>query len=209
MLKLYFIRHGETLSNTWHTFQGWSDTPLTQKGVAQGKALGKGLQDTSFIKIYTSTSERAYDTACYAKGNRNIPMIMCKGLKEMNFGLLETKSNTFEGCETYQERILYPYDEYEGENIDDVCERMGKTLCSIVNENKENNGNIMCVSHGISILAILRYIDEEIYQSSLENIRFGNCSVTIVSWNNGVYRIEDINNMEFVEKGDSYEENNK
>lgn len=202
MLKLYFIRHGETLSNTWHTFQGWSDTPLTNKGVSQGKALGKGLKDIQFIKVYTSTSERAYDTACYAIGNKNLPIIMYKGLKEMNFGVLETKSNTFKGCETYQERILYPYDEYGGENFDNVCKRMEKTLHAIVDENKNNNGNIMCVSHGISILAILRCINEQIYQSSLENIRFGNCSVTIISWDNGVFKIENINNMEFVEKGE-------
>ena len=72
MMYFYFVRHGETLSNIWHTLQGWSDTPLTEKGIAQGKALGRGLANTPFEKIYSSTSERAYDTACYIRGKRNM-----------------------------------------------------------------------------------------------------------------------------------------
>ena len=40
MLNLYFVRHGETLSNVWKTLQGWSDTPLTNLGIKQGKWLG-------------------------------------------------------------------------------------------------------------------------------------------------------------------------
>ena len=114
MLKLYFIRHGETLSNTWHTLQGWSDTPLTANGIMQGKALGKGLADIPFLKAYTSTSERAYDTACYALGKRNLKPIMCRGLKEMNFGTLETKPNSFLGCETYIERVTYDWSSVGG-----------------------------------------------------------------------------------------------
>ena len=108
-MYFYFVRHGETLSNIWHTLQGWSDTPLTEKGIAQGKALGRGLANTPFEKIYSSTSERAYDTACYIRGKRNMEITMCRGLKEMNFGTFETKANTFAGCETYLQRIQFPW----------------------------------------------------------------------------------------------------
>ncbi len=208
MLKFYFVRHGETLSNTWHTFQGFSDTPLTAKGVAQGKALGEGLRTIPFLKIYTSTSERAYDTACYARQERDIELIMCKGLKEMNFGLLETKPNHFEGCETYEERILYDYASVEGENIDQLSERMKQTLDDLVKENQHLEGNIMCVSHGISILAILRCIDEAAYAYCLKNVRFGNCSISIVNYVDNKFEIEAINDMSFVEKGANHEKDN-
>lgn len=208
MLTFYFVRHGETFSNTWHTFQGHSDTPLTQLGITQGMALGKGLYNVPFLKIYTSTSERAYDTACLARANRTIELIMCKGLKEMNFGLLETKPNHFKGCETYQERIMYDYARVNGENFTQLCERMKQTLHDLVADNKDLHGNIMCVTHGISILAIIYCIDKAAYEECLEKVRFGNCSVTMITWENDTFKIDAINNMHFVEKGEINEKNN-
>lgn len=210
MLRLYLIRHGETLSNTWNTLQGWSDTPLTKNGIQQGKNLGKGLSRIPFSKIYTSTSERAYDTACYANADRNLAITMCRGLKEINFGNLETKSNVFEGCTTFEERLNYPYNIVNGENIDQVCIRLKETICAIVEENASMDGNIMCVSHGIAILSILRMVDENVYQECIKNeMQLGNCSVTMISWDHGTYQIEEINNMEYERNGRLYEENNE
>lgn len=210
MLKLYFIRHGETLSNTWHTLQGWSDTPLTANGIMQGKALGRGLADITFLKAYTSTSERAYDTACYALGKRNLKPIMCRGLKEMNFGALETKPNSFPGCETYIERVTYDWASVGGETIDDLTNRMAHTLHEIITLNKDQHGNIMCVSHGLSILAAIRVVNESLYETLLqEEIRFGNCCVTVISFENGKFKVEDVNNMTYVEKGLNNEKNYK
>lgn len=31
-LKLYFVRHGQTIFNKYNRMQGWSDSPLTEKG---------------------------------------------------------------------------------------------------------------------------------------------------------------------------------
>jgi probable phosphoglycerate mutase len=43
-LTLYFARHGETVANVEHRFQGWSrDTALTERGVAQAKAVASLL----------------------------------------------------------------------------------------------------------------------------------------------------------------------
>lgn len=202
MLKLYFIRHGETLSNLWHTLQGWSDTPLTPQGIQQGINLGKGLSKIPFLKIYSSTSERAYDTACYARGSRNLPILLQKGLKEMNFGLKETKINKFEHCHTYQQLILYPWDSLGGETIGMLSQRISKMIQQLVEENKQYDGNIMCVTHGISMLAALRFVDEAVYENCLsQGIRFGNCCVSVISWDQGRYRIEEINNMQYVEAG--------
>ena len=209
MLKLNFVRHGETLSNVWETLQGWSDTPLTKKGIEQGKWLGIGLKDIPILKIYTSTSERAYDTADYLRGDRDLEIIMCRGLKEMNFGLLETKPNVFEGCTTYEERLFYPYDKYDGENFEMVYQRLKKTINEIVEENKDLDGNIVCVSHGISILAAIKAASIEEYEKQFKNKGFGNCSVTILTYSNNKFSVELVNSLEFVEKGRLYEEINK
>ena len=176
----------------------------------QGKALGKGLADIPFLKAYTSTSERAYDTACYALGKRNLKPIMCRGLKEMNFGTLETKPNSFPGCETYIERVTYDWSSVGGETIDDLTNRMAHTLHEIITLNKDQHGNIMCVSHGLSILAAIRVVNESLYETLLrDETRFGNCCVTLISFENGKFKVEDVNNMTYVEKGLNNEKNYK
>jgi broad specificity phosphatase PhoE len=39
-LTLYFARHGETIANVEHRFQGRNDTPLTERGRAQAQMIG-------------------------------------------------------------------------------------------------------------------------------------------------------------------------
>lgn len=63
MTKLYFVRHGQTISNVENLVQGWSNTELTNLGIQQGKMLGKVLSSIAFSKIYCSTSKRARITA--------------------------------------------------------------------------------------------------------------------------------------------------
>jgi len=42
-IKLYLARHGETVANVEHRFQGRNDTPLTEKGRAQAKMIASIL----------------------------------------------------------------------------------------------------------------------------------------------------------------------
>jgi broad specificity phosphatase PhoE len=43
-VTLYLARHGETEANSQHRFSGRRDTPLTDKGVAQARAVGEILK---------------------------------------------------------------------------------------------------------------------------------------------------------------------
>ena len=42
---LYLMRHGETLFNVRRKIQGWCDSPLTENGVKQAKAVREILKD--------------------------------------------------------------------------------------------------------------------------------------------------------------------
>lgn len=57
-MKLYFVRHGQTLFNYLQRVQGWSDSPLTALGVEQGKAAANYLSSISFDSIYSSDDIR-------------------------------------------------------------------------------------------------------------------------------------------------------
>ena len=64
---LYLMRHGETLFNVRRKIQGWCDSPLTENGVKQAKAVREILKDIPFDHYYSSTAERCCDTLETAK----------------------------------------------------------------------------------------------------------------------------------------------
>ncbi len=62
-LNLYVVRHGQTYFNIYNKLQGWSNSPLTQKGIDGAVATGKRLADVHFEAAYCSDTTRAMDTA--------------------------------------------------------------------------------------------------------------------------------------------------
>lgn len=42
-MKIYLVRHGQTLFNQQKKVQGWCDSPLTQEGIKQAIAVSKTL----------------------------------------------------------------------------------------------------------------------------------------------------------------------
>jgi broad specificity phosphatase PhoE len=61
-LTLYFARHGETIANVEHRFQGHNDTPLTERGRTQARMiaaiLARFLLDKSIPRFVTSPLPR-------------------------------------------------------------------------------------------------------------------------------------------------------
>ena len=43
-ITVYIVRHGQTLLNRYKKMQGWVDSPLTEKGIQDGKRAGKILE---------------------------------------------------------------------------------------------------------------------------------------------------------------------
>lgn len=77
-MKIYLTRHGETQWNIEKRLQGWKDSELTEKGVNNALKLGDRLFNTEFNAIYTSPSQRAYQTANYVSLDRKIRLILMK-----------------------------------------------------------------------------------------------------------------------------------
>ena len=65
-MTILLVRHGETEWNRARRYQGWSDSPLTDIGVAQAKALGRrlaALPEAASAEIVASPLGRARHTA--------------------------------------------------------------------------------------------------------------------------------------------------
>lgn len=66
-MRLFLIRHGETVDNVAQVFAGLRDSPLTTHGVLQARRLAshiaKQISTATSVSIFTSTLQRAFKTA--------------------------------------------------------------------------------------------------------------------------------------------------
>ncbi|MBI4495758.1 MAG: histidine phosphatase family protein [Deltaproteobacteria bacterium] len=88
-MRLILIRHGETLWNEMHRFQGFSDIGLSARGTLQARCLADSLKGEALSAIYTSSLLRARQTAEAIACHHGCPLIVEEDLKELNQGRLE------------------------------------------------------------------------------------------------------------------------
>lgn len=159
-MKLYLTRHGETEWNVARKLQGWGDSNLTEEGTRRAIKLGERLVDIDFDRIYSSPQGRALETARLIRGDKDTKIVTHDGLKELGLGL-------WEGMELDAIEDLYPneyhlyrnkpneYESLEGESFQDLFERVEAFLEEILAMDVEN---ILIISHGITIKAIITII---------------------------------------------------
>lgn len=163
-MKLYVTRHGETEWNKAGKMQGWKNSNLTEKGTANAKTLGNSLKQIDFDYIYCSPLERALETAKHIRGEKDTEIIICNDLKEMGFGLWEGLCHD-EIEEMYPEEHFnfwnkpHLYQAIEGEDFEDLIDRVNNALNEIVREAKGEN--ILIVAHAAVIKAIFTIIKKQ------------------------------------------------
>lgn len=62
-LHLHLVRHGQTYFNRYNRLQGWSNSPLTEAGLADADKAGEKLKELEFAAAYCSDTTRAQQTA--------------------------------------------------------------------------------------------------------------------------------------------------
>ena len=91
MQSLYFTRHGETVWNVENKICGVTDIPLTDRGRAQARALGRRLaaEPTGITRILCSPLVRASETARLIAAETGLPLTVEPRLREQAFGRYE------------------------------------------------------------------------------------------------------------------------
>lgn len=195
-MKIYLVRHGQTLFNQQKKVQGWCDSPLTQEGIQQAVAVSKTLQSISFEYAYSSTSERAMDTMHYILQDRSVPHAYVKGLKELNFGSLEDEkeADVFTDISVYEKG----FEMYGGETLPTCNQRFMACLETIA---KSHVGNVLVVAHGGVIMSVLNYLDEAQFMKHMQEVGdVENCSVTILEYTDH-FEILDLADTSYRDRG--------
>lgn len=87
---IYLVRHGQTEANIQGWMSGWSETDLTEVGIAQAQAAGDALLDASIKKVIASDLSRAHRTAELVSDRaRGGEVALVPELREWHFGRFE------------------------------------------------------------------------------------------------------------------------
>ena len=171
MNKLVLLRHGQSQWNLENKFTGWTDVPLTKKGVNEAKNAGNLIEKNNikFDKIFSSVLERANKTAEIAINqtkfaesylDNKLVYEKNKNLNERDYGDLVglNKKETAEKFGKEQVHIWrrsYDIPPPNGESLKDVVKRVSpyfeKEIQPLLNEGK----NVLIVAHGNSLRAIM------------------------------------------------------
>jgi broad specificity phosphatase PhoE len=163
---LFFIRHGETISNKKKVRQGVQiDDYLDTQGVLQIQKIAKYVRALDLDILFTSYLLRAEETAALINKSlaEPIPVFHDFRLRERDFGSLSGKS--------YEEwdKILpnnkeleaiqsYDYRPFGGESVEDVRQRSISAILDIIeNHDKQNVGII--THNGVIRLLLFHFPD--------------------------------------------------
>lgn len=177
---LYVMRHGETLFNVRRKIQGWSDSPLTEKGIQQAKIAGEYFKkhNIKFDHAYCSTSERASDTLeLVTDGKMDYERV--KNLREMNYGTFESESQDLNPSrEAYEDFFT----NYGGESRSQVRARIVPTITSIME--KDDHLTVLVVSHAGASFQFLAHTGKPFEEYAHA---FGNCGMIKYEFEDGVF----------------------
>ncbi|KAI8994145.1 phosphoglycerate mutase-like protein [Trametes punicea] len=171
-LTVTFIRHGESTDNLKSIWAGWKDSPLSNHGMNQAKAVGQSLSNVPFTVIYASPLKRALWTGQAVQEAQPDPkprLIASDLLREQHFGAAEGHPwqwNLTPGLtlEEHFARGIWPvlherWQKFpEAESLDDLFERAKKAINELVmphvwraaREGKKGV-HIAIASHGLCI----------------------------------------------------------
>tara|TARA_B100000886_G_scaffold338160_1_gene300405 strand:- start:1257 stop:1886 length:630 start_codon:yes stop_codon:yes gene_type:complete len=175
MNKLVLLRHGQSQWNLENRFTGWTDIPLTEKGINEAHNAGLLLKKNNIKidKIFSSVLQRANKTVEIAIKSSQIQNLYVNGilnyekderLNERDYGDLVglNKAETAEKFGKEQVHIWrrsYDTPPPNGESLKDVVDRVSpyfiKTIRPLIMKDK----NILIGAHGNSLRAIMIQVD--------------------------------------------------
>lgn len=192
-INFYYVRHGETIFNVKNLSQGSCDSPLTKKGIEQANKTKELLKDIHFNKVFSSSSERATDTANIILEEHDNQLIPLKGLKEMSFGYLEGSGvDDINMSECWKKKN---FTAYEGENRKIFENRIKQTFQEIVDE-CDDNDNVLIVSHrGYFYYMLEALFDMNLDELEKQNTNYlatliPNASIARFSFNDGIWKLK-------------------
>ena len=110
MKKIVLLRHGESVWNKENRFTGWTDVPLSEKGIEEARKAGRLLHEEgyTFDIAFTSLLKRAIKTLWIVLEEMDlmwIPVICSWRLNERHYGALQGLNKNEAAGERGEEQV--------------------------------------------------------------------------------------------------------
>ncbi len=198
--RILLVRHGQSVGNLDGKYVGHSESALTSLGSIQANACAEFLSDVKIDAIYSSSLNRAYNTALPHGKMRNLEVVKDENLREIYLGKWEDES--LEVIMTkYKEEFFHGWKDNfgtftppDGESVLSLQERMYDEIEKIAN--CHIGKTVLIVSHAAAIRSFWGKISNIPPQSLAAETKFpANASVSTCYYLNGkFYPIEYSNN---------------
>jgi 2,3-bisphosphoglycerate-dependent phosphoglycerate mutase len=110
MRKIVLLRHGESTWNRENRFTGWTDVPLSEKGIEEARAAGRLLREGGFAfdLAFTSVLKRAVKTLWLVLEEMDlmwIPVTASWRLNERHYGALQGLNKSEAAAEMGEDQV--------------------------------------------------------------------------------------------------------
>jgi broad specificity phosphatase PhoE len=207
-LKLYFLRHGETVYSRTGGYCGALDPELTSEGMQMAKAFADAYAALPWMAVYVSPMKRTIATAKPLCEAIDLEMQLHDGLKEIAYGDWEGQTNESVKQQYAEEYVRWMTEPAwnsptGGETAVEVASRASLVIAEI--EEKYSDGNVLVVSHKATIRIMLcsllgidlgRYRDRlDMPACSLSLIEFGKYGPMLKQLGDRSYMDESLQNL--------------
>ena len=183
MTSILLIRHGENDFVGKRLAGHLPGVHLNEKGRQQAELIAGALKNAPIKAIYSSSLERAVETAQPLADVLNLPVTIHPGLIELDFGTWQGKTmrqmHRMKAWKTIMEKaseMRFP----QGESYGEVQARMVKAIEEIKSI-REKNDLVACFSHCDSIrLALTHYLNMPLDEFHRLNIDTASISLLYV-----------------------------
>lgn len=199
MTLLYLIRHGETLWNAERRMQGWTDSPLSERGIQQARALAERLRKVEFAAIYSSPTGRAFQTAEIVRDRRALDIVPRPELREINLGDWEgrkweelAKEEPERAERFWQSPHLY--EPRSGETYEQVRQRAVPAIHEIAAAHGAEE-KVLVVTHTVVLKLIVAHFEGQPLAGIWETTYLKPTSLTLVRVENGEGTVEGVGDV--------------
>ena len=202
-MKIYLIRHSESIDDIEDCYGGIADFDLSENGIK--KVEKYEIENLGIEKIYTSPYKRAYQTAKILNKRLKVDLEIIDNIRECNsYGILsgvnkEKAKNIFSyvfNMEEYKNTGYYLGTSFlGGEDINEFDKRVEEGMREIISKSKELN-TIAIVTHG----SVYRSIYKNILKVYKKIEEMEDLATTELTYDDGKFEIRNKKGILFGEK---------
>lgn len=203
-MKIYLIRHSESIDDIENCYGGIADFDLTENGKGKVKESRKVIEKYGIEKIYTSPYKRAFQTAQILNENMKVEVKIIDDIRELNsYGIMS-------GVNKELAKSIFSYvfqkEEYKntgyylgktflgGENIEEFDKRVKEAIDFIIRDSQGLDA-IAIVTHG----GVHRSIFKNLLNINKKIDEIDDVATTILEYNNGKFEIIETKGIKFGE----------